>query len=244
MNFSNKTIMKEADHNTALKGIKSWAEADRPREKMLTKSNKALSDAELLAIVLGSGSNKQSAVELSRTILGSVSNDLVELAKLGIPDLLKFKGIGKAKATNIAAVMELGRRRRLAEGLKTPQINSSKDAFNIIQPYIGELPHEELWIMILNSRKVFRRMICVSEGSMALTIADPKKIFRLALENHAACLVIGHNHPSGIVNPSKADDNLTKKCTEAGKYLDMPVIDHIIVAGDKYFSFADEGMMG
>ena len=226
-----------------LKGIKSWAEADRPREKMLAKNNKALSDAELLAIIIGSGNSEQSAVELSRTILGSVSNDLAELARLGIPDLLKFKGIGKAKATNIAAVMELGRRRRLAEGLKTPQINCSKDAFNIIQPYIGELPHEELWIMTLNSRKVFRRMICVSEGSLALTIADPKKIFRLALENHAAHIVIGHNHPSGIVSPSKADHKLTKQCREAGKYLEMPVIDHIIIAGDKYFSFADEGMM-
>ncbi len=236
--------MNNAVGNHSLKGIKSWAEADRPREKMLAKSNKALSDAELLAIIIGSGNSKQSAVELSRTILGSVSNDLAELGRLGIPDLLKFNGIGKAKATNIAAVMELGRRRRLAEGLKTPQINSSRDAFNIMQPYIGELPHEELWIMTLNSRKMFRRMICVSEGSMALTIADPKKIFRLALENHAAYIVICHNHPSSIVSPSKADHNLTKKCREAGTYLDLPVIDHIIVAGDKYFSFADEGMMG
>ncbi len=234
----NKTVC-----NNSLKGIKNWAEEDRPREKMLAKSNKVLSDAELLAIIIGSGNSNQSAVELSRTILGSVSNDLAELAKLSISDLLKFNGIGKAKAANIAAVMELGRRRRLAEGLKTPQINSSRDAFNIMQPYIGELQHEELWIMSLNSRKMFRRMICVSEGFMTLTIADPKKIFRLALENNAACIVIGHNHPSGIVNPSKADCNLTKKCREAGTYLDLPVIDHIIVAGDKYFSFADEGML-
>ncbi len=236
--------MHRTNSSHSLKGIKNWAEEDQPREKMLAKSNKVLSDAELLAIIIGSGNSKQSAVELSRSILGSVSNDLAELAKLSISDLLKFNGIGKAKAANIAAVMELGRRRRLAEGLKTPQIISSKDAFNIMQPYIGELPHEELWIMALNARKIFRRMICVSEGSMALTIADPKKIFRLALENHAAYIVIGHNHPSGIPNPSKADHNLTKKCREAGIILDLPVIDHIIVAGDKYFSFADEGMMG
>ncbi len=235
--------MSKVVGNQSLKGIKSWAEEDRPREKMLAKSNKALSDAELLAIIIGSGNKKQSAVELSRTILGSVSNDLAELAKLGIHDLLKFKGIGEAKAVKIAAVLELGRRRRLAEGLKTPQINTSKDAFNIMQPYIGELRHEELWIMTLNVRKMFRRMICVSEGFMALTIADPKKIFRLALENNAAYIVIGHNHPSGVVNPSQADHNLTKKCKEAGLFLNMHVIDHLIIAGDKFFSFADEGML-
>lgn len=235
--------MEQAACNNSLKGIKNWAEEDRPREKMLANSNKVLTDAELLAIIIGSGNSNQSAVELSRTILSSVSNDLAELARLSISDLLKFNGIGKAKAANIAAVMELGRRRRLAEGLKTPQINSSRDAFNIMQPYIGELLHEELWIMTLNSRKIFRRMICVSEGFMTSTMADPKKIFRLALENNAAYIVIGHNHPSGMTSPSKADQLLTKNCREAGKFLNMPVLDHMIIAGDKYFSFADEGML-
>ncbi len=225
------------------KGIKTWAVEDRPREKMLFKSNKALSDVELLAIIIGSGTGKQSAVELARTILNSVSNNLSELAKLSIADLVKFEGIGSAKASNIVAVMELGRRRKLNEGIQKSKLNASRDAFHIMQPIVGDLQYEEFWIIALRSGNVFYRTICISEGGMARTIADPKKIFRLAIENNAASLILCHNHPSGDVHPSTHDKNITKMCVEAGKFIDLPVIDHIIIANDKYFSFADEGMI-
>lgn len=210
---------------------------------MRLKSRKALSDAELLAIIIGSGNSSQSAVELSRNILGSVSNNLAELARLSIPELMKFKGIGEAKASNIAAVMELGRRRRLSEGLRKQKITGSHDAFEIMQPLIGELPHEEFWIITVSRANLILRTICISEGSVSGTVADPKKIFRLALENNASAIILCHNHPSGHVNPSSNDLAITKKCCDAGKFLDLPVLDHIIVSHDKYYSFNDNGLL-
>lgn len=225
------------------KGIKTWAVEDRPREKMLFKSNKALSNTELLAIIIGSGTGNQSAVELARTILNSVSNNLDELAKLSIADLVKFKGIGKAKASNIVAVMELGRRRKLSESLRKNKIIASREAFDIMQPIVGDLPYEEFWIITLRAGNIFHRTICISEGGMAATIADPKKIFRLAIENNAASVIICHNHPGGNAYPSNRDKQITKLCVEAGRFIDLPVIDHIIIANDKYFSFGDEGML-
>ncbi len=225
------------------KGIKGWAVDDRPREKLISKSHRVLSNAELLAIVIGSGSDTQSAVELSKSILNSVSNNLAELARLGLPELMKFKGIGEAKASNILAMMELGRRRRLAGEQKNTRIVVSRDAFEIILPIIGDLKHEEMWIITMKNANHFHRTLCVSEGGVGATLADPKKIFRLALENNAAGIMLCHNHPSGSPKPSKLDISLTRKCVEAGKSIDMPVIDHIIVANDKYFSFADEGML-
>ena len=224
-------------------GIKGWAVDDRPREKLISKSHRVLSNAELLAIVIGSGSNDQSAVELSKSILNSVSNNLAELARLGLPELMKFKGIGEAKASNIVAVMELGRRRRLAGEQKNTRIVSSRDAFEIILPIIGDLKHEEMWILTMKNGNHFHRSLRVSEGGVGSTLADPKKIFRLALENNAAGIVICHNHPSGNPRPSKNDIDLTRKCKEAGKHINMPVIDHIVVAHDTYFSFGDEGML-
>lgn len=224
-------------------GIKGWAVDDRPREKLISKSHRILSNAELLAIVIGSGSNDQSAVELSKTILNSVSNNLAELARLGLPELMKFKGIGEAKASNIVAVMELGRRRRLAGEQKNTRIVTSRDAFEIILPIIGDLKHEELWILTLTNTNNFHRSLRVSEGGVGSTLADPKKIFRLALENNAASIIICHNHPSGRRQPSKSDISLTRKCIEAGKSIDLVVMDHIIVAHDTYFSFSDEGML-
>lgn len=236
--------MKEKPYQPLIpKGIKAWAVDDRPREKLISKSHRSLSNAELLAIVIGSGSNDQSAVELSKSILNSVSNNLAELSRLGLPELMKFKGIGEAKASNIVAVMELGRRRRLAGEQKNNRIVSSRDAFEIILPIIGDLKHEEMWILTIKNGNHFHRSLCVSEGGVGSTIADPKKIFRLALENNAAGIVICHNHPSGNRKPSKADIDLTRKCIEAGKSIDMPVIDHIIVANDTYFSFGDQGML-
>ncbi len=223
-------------------GIKSWAEDDRPREKLFSRSRKALTDAELLAIVIGSGTRNQTALELSRTILSSVSNNLCELAKMSIHDLMRFKGVGKAKASNISAVMELGRRRRLAEGLKRKTINCSRDAFEIIVPLIGDLPYEEFWSILLNRGHKVNRSVCVSEGSVSGTVADPKKIFKLALENNASAIILCHNHPSGNISPSPNDHKITKKCREAGSFLDLPVLDHLIVCSDRYYSFADEGM--
>lgn len=225
------------------KGIKTWAVDDRPREKLITKSHRVLSNAELLAIIIGSGSNDQTAVELSKTILNSVSNNLAELATMSISELMKFKGIGEAKASNIVAVMELGRRRRLAGEQKNNRIISSRDAFEVILPIIGDLKHEELWIITLKNGSNMHKTLCVSEGGVGSTLADPKKIFRLALENNAAGILICHNHPSGNPKPSNTDIRLTTKCVEAGKSINMPVMDHIIVANDTYFSFSDQGML-
>ncbi len=229
--------------NAVSGGIKSWAEDDRPREKLVSRSKKALTDAELLAIVIGSGTRNQSALELSRAILSSVSNNLCELAKMSINDLMRFNGVGIAKASNIAAVMELGRRRRLAEGLKRKTISCSRDAFEIIVPLIGDLPHEEFWSILLNRGHKVNRSVCISEGSVSGTVADPKKIFKFALENNASAVILCHNHPSGNISPSPNDRKITRKCTEAGKFLDLPVLDHLIVTSDSYFSFADQGLL-
>lgn len=228
---------------SALRGIKSWAEDDRPREKMLKKSQKALSDAELLAIIIGSGSTTLSAVELAREILSGVNNNLSELARLTVTELMRFNGIGEAKASNITAAMELGRRRRHSEGLEKRFMRSSRDAFEIIDPIIGDMIYEEFWLILLNRGNKVQRTICVSEGSISGTVADPKKIFKMALDNYAAAIVLCHNHPSGQVQPSMPDQRLTAKCKEAGKFLDLPVLDHIIVGNNKYFSFADQGLI-
>ncbi len=225
------------------RSIKFWADDDKPREKLLSKSQKYLSDAELLAIVIGSGSTEQSAVELAREILLSASNNLSELARMDVAELLRFKGIGTAKAINIVAVMELGRRRRLAEGLMKQSIYASKDAFEIIDPIIGDLPHEEFWVLLLNRARRLLKSCCISEGGVAGTVADPKRIFKAALESSATAIILCHNHPSGNPSPSMSDKRITQKCVEAGKFLDVPVIDHIIVANNNYFSFADEQLL-
>jgi len=230
-------------HYQPLKGIKNWAVDDRPREKLMLKSRKALTDAELLAIIIGSGSVNESAVELSKRILGSVSNNLAELSKMEVNELVRFKGVGNAKAINIIAALELGRRRRLGEGLRRRSITSSRDAFEIIQPVIGDLAYEEFWIITLNRGNLVKRSICISEGSVAGTVADPKKIFKMALEDNASAIILCHNHPSGLVKPSANDNMVTKKCQESGKFLELPILDHIIVAGEKYFSYADEGLL-
>lgn len=230
-------------HYQPLKGIKNWAVDDRPREKLMLKSRKALTDAELLAIIIGSGSANESAVELSKRILGSVSNNLGELSKMEVNELVRFKGVGNAKAINIIAALELGRRRRLAEGLRKRSITSSRDAFEIIQPVIGDLAYEEFWIITLNRGNLVKRSICISEGSVAGTVADPKKIFKMALEDNASAIILCHNHPSGLVKPSANDNMVTKKCQESGKFLELPILDHLIVAGEKYFSYADEGLL-
>jgi DNA repair protein RadC len=223
--------------------IKNWAEDDRPREKMLLKGKNALSDAELLALLLGSGSRNESAVDVAKGILREVSDNLIELSRLGVPELMKVKGIGKAKALIIIAAMELGRRRNEAEVMVKQKITSSRDAFEILRGSISDLPHEEFWIILLNKANRVIRKVIISEGGISGTVVDPKKVFKIAIDNHASSIILGHNHPSGNLQPSEADHKITKKIREAGIMLDVAVLDHLIIGDDRYYSFADEGMM-
>lgn len=223
--------------------IKAWAEEDRPREKFALKGKSSLSDAELIAILIGSGNTKESAVELSKRILSSVNNNLNELGRIDLGDLMKFKGIGEAKAITIAAALELGRRRKLTEVIKNPKITSSEDVYEIMSPVLSDLKHEEFWVLILNQGNKVIHKSKVSSGGVASTVADSKLIFKPALEKLGSSIILCHNHPSGNLKPSAADIQLTKKNVEAGKLLDIRVLDHVIVANNKYYSFADEGMM-
>jgi DNA repair protein RadC len=223
--------------------ILSWAEEDRPREKLLLKGKAALSDAELIGILLGSGTVSLSAVDLAKQILSSVDNNLTSLAKLSIKDLKKFKGIGEAKAITIVAALELGRRRKASELPQRQTIASSRDVFDLMQPHLLDLPHEEFWVVLLNRANVVMKKVQISVGGVASTIADPKLIFKTALENLASSLILVHNHPSGNLKPSQADKDLTHKMKEAGRYLEIPVLDHLIITETNYFSFADEGIL-
>lgn len=221
--------------------IKAWAEEDRPREKLLALGRRNLTDAELIAILIGSGSTTESAVDLSKRILHSCNNNLASLAKLSVQDLSKFKGIGEAKAISIIAALELGRRRKDTELLHEDKITTSRDAFNLLSPYFADLLHEEFWVLMLNkANKVINKNL-ISKGGQAGTVVDPKIIFKAALEHNAASILLAHNHPSGNLKPSQADLDLTKKLKAAGKLLDITVLDHLIFAGNSYMSFADEG---
>lgn len=221
--------------------IKAWAEEDRPREKLLALGRRNLTDAELIAILIGSGSTTESAVDLSKRILHSCNNNLASLAKLSVQDLSKFKGIGEAKAISIIAALELGRRRKDTELLYEDKITTSRDAFNLLSPYFADLLHEEFWVLMLNkANKVISKNL-ISKGGQAGTVVDPKIIFKAALEHNAASILLAHNHPSGNLKPSQADLDLTKKLKAAGKLLDITVLDHLIFAGNSFMSFADEG---
>lgn len=223
--------------------IKQWSPEDRPREKMLLKGASALSDAELIGILIGSGSAELSAVELGRHILQSSKNNLHELGRLSISDLMKFKGIGEAKAITILAALELGRRRRESDSDQKPKIVSSADAYQLIREHLIDLSHEEFWVMLLNRANQVTRKYQISQGGVAGTVADPKIVFKTALDGLASGIIVAHNHPSGNLSPSHADIELTKKLREAGKLLEIQVLDHLIVAGSKYYSFADEGLI-
>lgn len=223
--------------------IKQWNEDDRPREKLLAKGRTALSDAELIAILIGSGSRNESAVALSRRILASVGNNLQELGKLDIKDLMQFKGIGEAKAICIAAALELGRRRRVGEALERNKINSSRSVFELMQPVIGELPHEEFWIVYLNNSNKVLQTSQLSKGGITGTLVDVRLAFKNALQLGAVALILAHNHPSGTLKPSQSDIDLTKKLKTAGESLDIKVLDHLIITENAYFSFADESML-
>ncbi len=223
--------------------IKDWADDDRPREKLLIKGKGALSDAELIAILIGSGNRDESAVDLSKRILQSLGNNLNKLAKLSVNDLVKFKGIGEAKAISIIASLELGRRRRTADVLEKDNVGGSKDAFQILQLKLEDLPHEEFWIVLLNRANKVIDTKLVSRGGVSSTVVDSKVIFNFALESLASAIILAHNHPSGNLKPSNSDIRLTKKIVAVGKIMEVPVLDHIIVGDNDYFSFADEGLI-
>ncbi|WP_337967413.1 DNA repair protein RadC [uncultured Flavobacterium sp.] len=223
--------------------ISDWSEDDRPREKLMLKGIDALSDAELIAILIGSGSRNESAVDLSKRILASVDS-LNSLGKLSLSQLMNFKGIGEAKAITIIAALELGRRRRsedAAEFIK--KITSSKSVFEIMQPIIGELPHEEFWVLFLNNSNKVISKVQLSKGGITGTIVDTRLVFHYALETKATGLILCHNHPSGNLQPSNADIEITKKIKIAGESLDVKVLDHLIITETNYYSFVDEGIL-
>ena len=221
--------------------ITNWSEDDRPREKMMLKGKSALSDAELIAILIGSGSRNESAVDLSKRILKSAEN-LNSLGKMSISQLMNFKGIGEAKAIAIIAALELGRRRRAEDTVELIKITSSKLVFEIMQPIIGELSHEEFWVLFLNNSNKVISKSQLSKGGISGTIVDVRMVFKLALENGATALILCHNHPSGNLRPSDADKQITKKLKLAGDSLDVKVLDHLIITETKYYSFVDEGI--
>lgn len=223
--------------------IKNWSQDDQPREKLRDKGKASLSDAELIAILIGSGNKNESAVALSQRILASVDHNLSELGKLSIKQLMVFKGIGEAKAITIAAAMELSRRRRGEEVLEKKKIASSVSVFELLQPIIGELPHEEFWIVYLNnSNKVIQKQL-LSKGGITGTLVDVRLVLKNALEVGATGLILAHNHPSGTLKPSEADQQLTKKLKNAAESLDIKVLDHLIITEKAYFSFADENLL-
>ncbi|WP_456314047.1 RadC family protein [Pseudomonas shirazensis] len=221
--------------------ITNWSEDDRPREKLMLKGKNALSDAELIAILIGSGSRNESAVDLSKRILTSVDN-LNALGKMSISQLTNFKGIGEAKAIAIIAALELGRRRRAEDAVELIKITSSKLVFEIMQPIIGELPHEEFWVLFLNNSNKVISKSQLSKGGISGTIVDVRLVFKLALEIGATSLILCHNHPSGALHPSDADKQITKKIKMAGDSLDVKILDHLIITETKYYSFVDEGI--
>lgn len=223
--------------------IKNWNEDDRPREKLALKGRSSLSDAELLAIIMGSGNRDESAVELAKRILKSANNNWNELAKFTIQDLSKFKGVGEAKAISIITALEIGRRRNSQEALEREKITSSQDAAIIMQQQIGDLPNEEFWVMFLKQGNKIIKTEQISRGGITQTSVDVRVIFKRSLELMATAIILSHNHPSGNLTPSEADKSITRKIKEGATLLDIQVIDHIIVTQKEYYSFADKGLI-
>ena len=221
--------------------IKSWALDDRPREKLIAKGKSTLSSAELLAILIGSGNRQESAVGLSKRILESVDNNINDLAKLPLEKLMEFKGIGEVKAITIITALELGKRRQQERSFEIPKIDSSKSVFNIMQPILGDLPHEEFWVLYLNNSNKVLSKDQISKGGITGTLVDIRLLYKRAIELSAIAIVICHNHPSGKVSPSLSDKELTQKIKVAGESLDIKLLDHLIVTEKSYFSFADNG---
>ncbi|CAA0144075.1 RadC family protein [Tenacibaculum maritimum] len=223
--------------------IKSWALDDRPREKLLAKGQSNLSDTELIAILIGSGNRKETAVALSQRILQSVGNNLRKLARLSVAELTKFNGIGEAKAISIITALELGRRRQFENALKKTKIMSSSDVFKLMRPIIGDLEYEEFWVLYLNNSNKVLAKHKISKGGLTATLVDVRPLYKRALELSCIGMIVCHNHPSGRVKPSESDIKITKKIKEAGTFLDIKLLDHLIIAEKIYFSFADEGIL-
>jgi len=232
----------ESEYPASL-GIKSWAEADRPREKMLLKGKSALSDAELLAIIIGSGSENETAVDLAKKLLHSAQNSLIELGKRDIETLKKFKGIGNARAVSIVAALELGRRRQAESALQKNIIKSPRAAYEILLPDLADLPHEEFVVLLLNRKCELIRKVKVSSGGTSGTIVDIKIVLKEAIQSLSTSLILAHNHPSGSITPSEQDKKLTKHIKDACQLLDITLYDHIIVGNQNFFSFSDEGLL-
>jgi DNA repair protein RadC len=233
--------LEESEHKRLT--IKSWAEDDRPREKLVTKGRQSLSDAELLAILLASGNRNETAVQLAQRILKENKNSINELAKLQLNDLKKFKGVGEAKAVTIAAALEIGRRRTDETVEEKIKITSSKLAYNILKSKLSDLPHEEFWVLYMTRSNTIIKAECVSKGGVSGTVVDVRLILKPAIECLASSIILAHNHPSGNLKPSQEDIYLTKKIKEASKLVDINLQDHLIIGDQAYLSFADEGIL-
>ena len=223
--------------------IKDWNEEDRPREKLLQRGETALTDAELLAILLGSGNREETAVGLAKRILRDVDDSLSVLARKSIAEFQQYKGIGTAKAVTLMAALELGRRRRLAQANQQTKIRSSKDVFERMQPILSDLPHEEFWVLFLNNANVVLHSEKHTQGGLTGTLVDSRMVLKRALLLDAVAIILVHNHPSGTLVASQSDKVLTKKMQNAAKTLDIKVLDHLIITEKAYFSFADENLM-
>lgn len=223
--------------------IKNWSEEDRPREKLLQKGKKALTKAELIAILLGSGSRSESAVDLSKRLLHQQNDRLKKIARMSVQQLMQYKGIGEAKAVSISAGLELANRMMEEDGLELDKVNSSSSVYTIMKPLLGDLPHEEFYMIYLNNSNKVIYKYPLSRGGMTGTVVDVRIALKKALEHNAVSLIMVHNHPSGKTQPSHADKQLTRKLKQAGELLDLKVLDHVIVTENDYFSFADEGLM-
>jgi len=224
-------------------GIKAWDKGDRPREKLLDKGVASLANSELIAILIGSGNRNESAVALSNKILSHYKYKLDAVAQASIQDLMKFNGIGEAKAISIIAAMELAKRKKMASVEKQKKITTSNDAFLVCEPHFEGLSHEEFWVLFLNRNNRVIKLENMSKGGVAGTVVDPRIIFKRALEHLACSMILMHNHPSGNLKPSRQDIEITKKMVESGKFLEIKVLDHLIISADGYFSFADEGLL-
>lgn len=223
--------------------MRYWAEDDLPSQKLMLKGNNSLSDAELLSIIIGTGVAGENSLDIAMKILSSSGHNLCALWKLSVSDLQKIKGIGAKGAVKIAAMFALARRRNESEVIIKSKISKSQDAYEIFHSLMGDLPYEEFWLLLLNQANMVIKKVKISEGGISGTIVDPKRIFQVCLENHATSIILGHNHPSGNPNPSEADTKITRKIKDCGLLLDVAVLDHIIVADDKFYSFTDDGVI-
>ncbi|MEP0132480.1 MAG: DNA repair protein RadC [Eudoraea sp.] len=223
--------------------IKNWSDDDKPREKLVHKGRSVLSNAELIAILIGSGTKNETAVSLSKRILASTNNNLNELGKVSIKQLMKFKGIGEAKAVSIAAALEIGRRRQNEKTMEKAQISGSQAVFDLLQPLVADLPHEEFWIVYLNNSNKVIHKAQLSKGGITGTLVDVRLVMKQALELGAVSLILAHNHPSGALKPSEADKKITNKLQKASEAMDIRVLDHVIITQNKYYSFADNNLI-